>query len=259
VIFSLVLLATASATAPAPVEPVPPWGLARLRQDVRLVLTRPFHLDGAGKRRALLVGAATFGLYGLRDEVRREVREDRSASRSDLLQTARWMSRGAVAPGIAAVTWAASLATGDDRERETAQRVLTSAGLAAAIAGAGQVVLATDRPEDGDRVRFFRSGGHGVSMDASLAAAIVPPLRCAYLRVRPEDGRGRRVWKRGLAGLLYAGAGLAALQRVDDDKHWAPDVFLGLANGFTVGEILCRQGSRPRGPSPRGSRRRRPA
>lgn len=218
----------------------PPYGWSRLREDVRLVATRPFQLDARGRRRALFVGAATAGLYGLRDEIRREVREGRSVSRSDFLQRARWTSRGAVAPGIALAAWAASFVTKDERERETAQRVLTSAGLAAAIAGAGQLVLATDRPEDGDRIRFFQGHGHGVSTDASLAAAIVPPLRCAYLRVRPGDGRGRRAWKRGLTGLLYAGAGLAALQRVDDDKHWAPDVFLGLANGFTVGEILCR-------------------
>jgi hypothetical protein len=55
----------------------------------------------------------------------------------------------------------------------------------------------------------------------------------------PRDGRPKRWLKRGATGLLYAGAGLTALQRIDDDKHWAPDVFLGLVNGFTVGEMLC--------------------
>jgi hypothetical protein len=207
---------------------------------VRLVATRPLHLDAAGRRRALFVGAATGGLYLLRDEIQREAREGRSPSRTDVLKKARYLSRGGVAPGLALAAWGASFVTHDPRERETAQMLLTSAGTAAAIAGAGQVVLATDRPQTGDRIRFFRSNGHGVSMDASLAAAIVPPLRCQYLRVSPEDGRGRRAWKRAVTGLLYAGAGLAALQRVDDDKHWAPDVFLGLANGFTVGELLCR-------------------
>ena len=222
---------------------VPPYGWERLRSDVRLLATRPLHPDGQGRRQALFVGAATGGLYLLRDEIRREVREDRSASRSDLLQRARWMGRGAVAPGLALVAWGASFVTKEPRERETAQMLLTSAGTAAAIAGAGQFVLATDRPEDGDRIRFFHGNGHGISMDVSLAASIVPPLRCQYLRVTPQDGRAKRVWKRAAAGLLYAGAGLTALQRVDDDKHWAPDVFLGLVNGLTVGELLCR----PRG------------
>jgi len=214
-------------------------GWDRLKDDVHLLVTKPFHLDPAGKRQVLYVTGATLGLYGLRHEIRREVLDGQSEQRSDFLQHARWMSRGAAAPVLALGAWGASFFTHDVREKETAQLLLTSAGMSAAIAGVGSFVLASERPEDGDAVHVFRTDGHGVSLDASLAASIVPPLRCQYLRVRSEDGRARRWLKRGTAGLLYAGAGLTALQRVDDDKHWAPDVFLGLVNGFTVGEMLC--------------------
>lgn len=230
-ILAALVLAAAGATSEV--------GWERLKQDVRLVVTKPAHLDGAGTRQVLLVTGATLGLYGLRHEIRREVQEGKSEDRSDLLQHARWMSRGAAAPVLALGAWGASFFTKDPREKETAQLLLTSAGMSAAIAGMGSFVLASERPEDGDAVHVFRTDGHGVSLDASLAAAIVPPLRCQYLRVRPEDGRPKRWLKRGAAGLLYAGAGLTALQRIDDDKHWAPDVFLGLVNGFTVGEMLC--------------------
>lgn len=230
-ILAALVLAAAGATSEV--------GWERLKQDVRLVVTKPAHLDGAGRRQVLLVTGATLGLYGLRHEIRREVQEGKSEDRSDLLQHARWMSRGAAAPVLALGAWGASFFTKDPREKETAQLLLTSAGMSAAIAGMGSFVLASERPEDGDAVHVFRTDGHGVSLDASLAAAIVPPLRCQYLRVRPEDGRPKRWLKRGAAGLLYAGAGLTALQRIDDDKHWAPDVFLGLVNGFTVGEMLC--------------------
>jgi hypothetical protein len=230
-ILSAILLAAAAT--------VPEVGWQRLHEDVRLVVTHPFHLDAAGKRQVLYVTGATLGLYGLRHEIRREVLEGKSADRSDLLQHARWMSRGAAAPVLALGAWGASFLTHDVREKETAQMLLTSAGMSAAIAGMGSFVLASERPEDGDAVHLFRTDGHGVSLDASLAASLVPPLRCQYLRVRPQDGRPRRWLKRGTLGLLYAGAGLTALQRMDDDKHWAPDVFLGLVNGLTVGEMLC--------------------
>ena len=230
-ILAAVVLAAAGASSEV--------GWERLKEDVRLVVTKPAHLDAAGKRQALYVTGATLGLYGLRHEIRREVQEGKSESRSNLLQHARWMSRGAAAPVLALGAWGASFFTHDPREKETAQLLLTSAGLSAAMAGVGSFVLASERPEDGDAVHVFRTDGHGVSLDASLAAAIVPPLRCQYLRVRAEDGRAKRWLKRGALGLLYAGAGLTALQRIDDDKHWAPDVFLGLVNGFTVGEMLC--------------------
>ncbi|HEX5043728.1 MAG TPA: hypothetical protein VFV75_12530 [Candidatus Polarisedimenticolaceae bacterium] len=244
-ILALLLLAADPAT--------PDVGWERLKQDVHLLATKPFQLDRAGKRQALFVAGATLGLYGLRHEIRREVQEGRSEDRSDLLQHARWMSRGAAAPVLALGAWGASFVTHDPREKETAQLLLTSAGMSAAIAGMGSFVLASERPEDGDAVHLFRTSGHGVSLDASLAASIVPPLRCQYLRVRPGDGRPARWLKRGTLALLYAGAGLTALQRIDDDKHWAPDVFLGLVNGFTVGEMLChaREG-RPPAPSPSG-------
>ena len=89
---ALVLLASAASAAPAETEEV---GWERLKEDVRLVVTRPFHLDRAGKRQVLLGTGATLGLYGLRHEIRREVLEGQSDSRSDFLQHARWMSRGA--------------------------------------------------------------------------------------------------------------------------------------------------------------------
>ena len=228
-------------------------GWDRLKEDVRLVVTKPFRLDAAGKRQVLYVTGATLGLYGLRHEIRREVLEEKSDSRSDFFQDARTMGKGAVAPALALAAWGASFLTHDVREKETAQMLLTSAGMAASIAYTGSFVLAAERPEDGDDVDLFRTDGHGVSLDVSLAASIVPPLRCQYLRVRPEDGKPKRWLKRTTLGLLYAGAGLTALQRMDDDKHWAPDVFLGLVNGLTVGEMLCRAREEPPpAPSPSG-------
>jgi hypothetical protein len=105
--------------------------------------------------------------------------------------------------------------------------------------GLGQFVLSTQRPDEGDDINFFKWGGHGVSGDAALAASVVPVLKNQYLLVRPGDRGGLRAWKRTATGLLYTGAFLTGYQRINNDKHWAPDVFLGLVTGFTVGQILC--------------------
>ena len=186
-----------------------------------------------------MLGVAA-GLFVGREEIREAVQRNRDDDRSEWLQDARTMGKGAIAPALALGLWASALGTDRDRERESAFMLLESAGFSALAALAGSYVLASERPEEGERVRWFDRRGHGVSLDAALSASVVPPLRCRYLRVRPEDGRARRVWKRVGTGLLYGGAVLTAYQRMDDDKHWAPDAFLGAAAGFGIGGAICR-------------------
>lgn len=234
-------------------SPEHPLSASRLAANARHLVTRPFHTDRRGRIRIAAVAATTLALYGLRDEIRDTFREHPSAGRSDVLDAARTMGKGAFAPALALTVWAASKRTDDPRGREAAALVLQSAAYSSLVAGAGRFVLATDRPRDGNTVRLFGGGGHGVSTDASLAASVVVPLRRIYLRVEPDDGRGRRFWKRTATGFLYTGAIMAGLQRIDSDAHWAPDVFLGLANGFAVGGALCDASGIPRARAERWS------
>ena len=150
------------------------------------------------------------------------------------------MGKGRFAPTLALIAYASSLITKNEREKETASLLLESMAFSATAASAGQLILATERPEDGDSIRFFRSNGHGVSLDAALAASVIPPLRRQYLRVKPSDSKPKRFWKRTGTAILYTGAILTAYQRIDQDKHWAPDAFLGTMVGLGVGSTLCR-------------------
>lgn len=231
---------------PSPTVPPPkPYGFRQAGYDLRYLVRRPAHLDRRDKI-LLTAAVATAGtLFLLRDEIRDWAQEHRTESRSEFLQDVRTMGKGAFAPALALVFYGSSFATRKDREKETALLLVESAGISYVTALLGSTVLAVERPEDGDSVQFFDFDGHGVSVDAALAASIVPPLRCQYLRIRPEDGGGKRFWKRFATGLLYTGAALTAYQRIDQDKHWAPDAFLGMATGLAVGEILCEAHSGP--------------
>ncbi len=215
-----------------------PWARTVAR-DGRYLLTRPFRLDRRGWAKAAAVGTATLSLYALREEIREAAQEHRTEGRDRFVKGARSMGKAGVAPILALSALGASLATRNPRERETALLLLESAGYSALVAGIGQLVLATDRPRDGDRIRLFRGGGHGVSMDAALASSIVEPLRRQYLTARPGEGPGRKAAKTTGAVLLYAGAALTAYQRVNADAHWAPDAFLGAMTGLFVGGMLC--------------------
>ncbi len=161
------------------------------------------------------------------------------------------MSRGAVAPGLALLAWLSSFATDNPREKETALLLVESAVFSTLYSGVGSVVLGAERPIFGDDVSFFDTSfeGHGVSLDAALAAAVVEPLRCQYLRTGSADGPWKRFWKRTGSALLYTGAALTAYARVDQDKHWAPDVYLGTMGALAIGRTLCEaHGKRPARP-----------
>lgn len=218
---------------------------AALARDARTLFTRPLHLDRAGWAKAAAVATAAASLQVLRDDLR-DLARDRGGPGTDrFLRDVRTMGKGGVAPALAASFLLASLGTGDRRERETALLLLESAAYSALVARAGSFVFATDRPREGDRIRFFRAGGHGVSLDAALAASIVEPLRRQYLVVQARDGPWRKTAKRTGAALLYAGAALTAYQRVRSDAHWAPDAFLGAMTGLFVGGILCDAHGKP--------------
>jgi hypothetical protein len=226
------------------------FGLRRLGYDARYLLRRPCDIDHSDRKRLAATFMTTGGLYLLRDEIREFAAKNRGESRSRFLEDIRWMGKGRASATLALGFLLLSAATDNDREKETAQMLLESAAFSALLAGAGSVVLATERPEDGDAIRFFDTSGRGVSVDAAVAAALVEPLRCQYLYARSDDSRAARFWKRVGSGFLYTCAGLVAYQRIDADKHWAPDAFLGMMTGLAVGRTLCeahgRTGSSPR-------------
>jgi len=223
----------------ADLEPAHPYGLRQIGLDARYLVTRPAGLDRSGWIKMALTVGTTGVLYLYREEIRDWVQDHRDPEREEFLDQVRVMGKGAFAPSLSLIAYGASFITRSPREKETAVLLLESMGFSALGVGIGQSVIATQRPYDGTDVDFFARRGHGVSGDAALAASVVPVLSRQYLTVYPGDRAGTRAWKVGAASLLYAGAFLTGYQRLDSDAHWAPDVFLGLVTGFTVGQMLC--------------------
>lgn len=226
------LAATVSASPPKP------YGFHQIGKDVKYVFTRPWHMDDSDKRDLFQTAWATGGLYMTREDIRDWVRDRQSPGTEHFLQDVRTMGKASFAPALALVFWTSSYATRSSREKETSVLLLESMVFSAVGAGVGQFVIASERPEDGNDVHFFRLGGHGISGDAALAASVVEPLRRQYLQFQPDDGNGAKAGKAFASFLLYAGAGITAYQRIYDDKHWAPDAFLGVMTGLTMGDLV---------------------
>jgi hypothetical protein len=209
-------------------------------EDLGYAARRPFHLDAPGRHRVASVVWAAFAGYAGRHAVRDAIWDGPEGHRIQAAETARdLLGKGLTAPVLAAGFGTAYAFTHDRRERDAAELLLESAALSASLAGVGQFVLASERPRDGDDVNFLRTGGHGVSADTALAASIVSPIRRSYLMPREGESRGAALGRRTAVAALYAGAALVAVQRMDSDAHWLPDVTLGLAAGLASGSVLC--------------------
>jgi membrane-associated phospholipid phosphatase len=215
------------------------YGFHQIGLDAKYLVTRPAHLDRNGiLKLAMTLGTAGV-LYVYREEIRDWVQTHRDPERDEFLNSVRVMGKGATAPTLALIAYGSSFITKNPREKETSVLLLESVGFSSVAVGVEQWVLASQRPREGTDTDLFGRRGHGASGDAMLAASIVPVLSRQYLTVDTDDRGGERFAKRSAASLLYAGAFLTGYQRMSSDAHWAPDVFLGLVTGFTIGQMLC--------------------
>jgi hypothetical protein len=158
---------------------------------------------------------------------------------NEISATSKILGNAGVVPGIGLLLFLQGKIFKQPRVHETGLMVLESAVYTAIFTEAGRFVLAEQRPDEGGDLKYFQSSGHGISGHASIAASIAAPLSRGLFRVDADDGRWARFGKRFGSGVAYGLPVLTGLSRIEDNRHYAWNVALGLALGFSVGETVA--------------------
>ncbi|MEW5806216.1 MAG: hypothetical protein AB1756_02535 [Acidobacteriota bacterium] len=219
-------------------ESLPPFGMKRFGYDICYLLQAPARFEKKDWGKTLLIVGAVSTLYMAREDIREIALRNRTDARMRFFEDVRVTARGAFVPSLALLFLSSGKMRGNDYDIETAQILMESFAMSALATGVGSFLIAAERPEDGDDVKFFQTGGHGVSLDVALSSSFIFPLVDRYLRAKGNDSTGKKIGKHAGKIFLFSIPAFVSLQRMSADKHWAPDVFLGAFSGLAIGKIL---------------------
>ena len=184
----------------------------------------------------LAIGAAQ--LQNRKFDIAGEFRQKRNGRANRFSSAVRPLGESVV-PAVALSTYLIGRLAGSQSVRSAGLILSESALFTFAATEVGQYVLAEKRPYQGGQMRFFAPGGHGVSGHTSILASMVAPLDRMYLRFSPSDSGWRRTFKVLGKGLLYGAPAVVGWSRMNDDLHFAWNVFLGYGTGYLVGSFVA--------------------
>lgn len=200
---------------------------------LRDVVDLPKHMDRRDWQR-FAIGGAAVGLLAVCDE---EIRDYELEREDDFYDDFKVLGEYDYAAGFFLASNLAGWALSNEGLAETGTSGLEALVLTAVPTLLVQGITGRKRPSEGGSYEWF-SGGHGASGHAAVAFCTVTVLDRRYLAVRSEMPRGQKSLRYAGKFLLYGAAACAALERINDDKHYASDVALGGSFGFLCANFV---------------------
>lgn len=231
------LLAVSFPVAAADVTSDEPYGVGDLARDWWkdgiAVISEPPEWD-----RALLVLGVTAGLYHYDESIRDWAQTHRSEDSDRAADLFNPLGNGvASVPLLAGLYWYGKR-HGDERAVTAGQLGLESMAISGALAQGLKYAAGRHRPNSGDPHDVWDGPGFSAdkyqsfpSFHTTTAFAAATVIASVY----EED--------RFIPPLAYGAAALTGWSRLNDDAHWASDVFCGAVIGYTVAKRVLKRHS----------------
>jgi membrane-associated phospholipid phosphatase len=191
----------------------------------------PFHYN---TKDAIIAGAVlttTALLFTIDDESRSYFKKQSSSFNDNLKDVGNFY--GTIYPTIitSGGLYAVGIFLENDNIRVTGRMVFESVAIAGLLNVVTKSVLGRHRPYTNDGSTKFE----GPTLNADYLSL---PSGHAVVAFAFSTTLANRIHNTYASIGLYSLAGITALARIYDDKHWASDVFLGSAIGYFVGDFI---------------------
>ena len=207
--------------------------------DTKYILLSPLGWDTSDWIKTSLVVGATGAFFLLDDEIRDYVQDKRNGTTDDISEIFEPFGNGGYTfPGLVAFYVYGHFAK-NERAKRAALLSVESFAVTGLFTFALKFSTGRSRPKSADDSGEW----NGFNFDdvsfpsghTSSAFAIATVLASEY-----DD-------KPLVAPIVYSLAGLTALSRINDNKHWASDVFFGAALGYFISKTIIKLHSKKKG------------
>ena len=207
--------------------------------DARYALTSPKRWDKADWTTASIVAGATGVFFVLDDEINAEIKDNRSSTTDDISELFEHFGNGAITlPAVAGFYLYGRFGENEKIERTAllaAESFLVS-GLFSTIIKVGVGRHRPNKDNNSSQYDGFSTSNKSFpSGHTTTAFAIATVVANEYEDVPLA------------APLAYGVATLAGLSRINDNQHWASDVFFGAVLGYFTSKTILKLHSNKKG------------
>ncbi len=199
--------------------------------DTKNIVTSPLRWDRQNWLKASLVAGVTLGLYAFDEEINDWIQDNRH---DDVSEAAEYFGDGKYVLPPLVLFYAVGHAANNSKAKRAALLTIENVVLTGIFTQVMKFSFQRHRPNSGDPYDSWDGPGGGgdnlafPSGHTSLAFSIATPIATEY-----KDNVI-------IPPLAYGIASLVGWSRMNDNKHWASDVFMGASLGYFMGKAVCR-------------------
>lgn len=199
--------------------------------DTKDIVTSPLRWDKSEWLKASLVVGVTLGLYAFDKDINEWIQDNRN---DDIAEFAEHFGDGKKVLPPLVLFYAVGHIANNNKVKRTVLITIENVVITGVFTQLMKFTFHRHRPSTGDPYDSW--DGPGFTTDnqafpsghASLAFSIATPIATEYkdnIIIPP---------------LAYGLASLVAWSRMNDNAHWASDVFMGASLGYFTGKAICR-------------------